>query len=109
MAGLGTATLPGARGLYIPLKGSSGIIGVIGVKAGDPTRFQHPEEMHLLEIFINQMALAIERAALTETGARITAMPAPVQDKGADGSEDVDELEQTEARVAQNDEDPLCG
>jgi len=65
-AGAGTATLPGAKAIYMPLRGTGGIIGVIGVLASQPKRFLHPEEMHLLETFVNQIALAVERALLSE-------------------------------------------
>jgi len=65
VAGAGTSTLPGARAIYLPLRGSSKIIGVIGVRANDAGKFIHPEEMHLLELFVNQIGLAIERALLT--------------------------------------------
>jgi two-component system sensor histidine kinase KdpD len=66
MAGVGTSTLPGARAIYLPLRGSSKIIGVIGVRSADSAKFLPPEELHLLEIFVNQIALAIERATLAE-------------------------------------------
>ncbi len=64
-AGAGTSTLPGAKAIYLPLRGSTGSIGVIGVMCSEPKRFQNPEEMHLLETFVNQTALAIERAMLS--------------------------------------------
>src|SRR5690606_29192892 len=35
-AGLGTDTLPSAKALYIPLLGSAGVVGVIGVMPHDP-------------------------------------------------------------------------
>lgn len=66
IAGAGTSTLPGAQAIYLPLRGSSGSIGVIGVLGADPKRLLHPEEMHLLETFVNQTALAVERALLSE-------------------------------------------
>jgi two-component system, OmpR family, sensor histidine kinase KdpD len=66
LAGLGTATLPGAAALYVPLIGSRGAAGVLGVKPGEPHAFTSPEQLHLLETFANQTALAIERAALAD-------------------------------------------
>jgi two-component system sensor histidine kinase KdpD len=65
IAGMGTSTLPGAKALYIPLKGSQGAIGVIGIRPKIPEKFLDPEEMHLMETFVNQMALALERANLS--------------------------------------------
>src|SRR5262245_48357828 len=35
-AGLGTSTLPGASALYVPLLGSAGPVGVLGVRPADP-------------------------------------------------------------------------
>jgi two-component system sensor histidine kinase KdpD len=66
MAGLGTETLPGAKALYLPLIASQGIVGVLGVKPSDTHAFADPEQLHLLETFANQAALAIERAQLAE-------------------------------------------
>jgi two-component system sensor histidine kinase KdpD len=66
LAGLGTSTLPGAAALYVPLVGSRGAVGVLGVKPADPHAFDSPEQLHLLETFANQTALAIERAVLAE-------------------------------------------
>jgi two-component system sensor histidine kinase KdpD len=66
MAGVGTSTLPGARAIYLPLRSPTKAIGVIGVLSSDKSKFLHPEELHLLEIFVGQIALAIERATVTE-------------------------------------------
>jgi two-component system sensor histidine kinase KdpD len=66
MAGLGTTTLPGAKALYLPLVGSRGAVGVMGVRPPDSRTFEAPEQLHLLETFASQTALAIERAILAE-------------------------------------------
>ena len=66
MAGQGSATLPGAGALYLPLVASRGTIGVLGVQPTDPHAFTAPEPLHLLETFAAQVALAIERAVLAE-------------------------------------------
>jgi two-component system, OmpR family, sensor histidine kinase KdpD len=66
LAGLGTSTLPGAAALYVPLIGSRGAAGVLGVKPSEPHAFDSPEQLHLLETFANQTALAIERATLAD-------------------------------------------
>lgn len=64
IAGLGTATLAGAKALYIPLVASRGTIGVLGVRPAEPRFLEAPEQLHQLETFANQTALALERAQL---------------------------------------------
>ncbi len=66
MAGLGSATLPGARALYLPLVASRGTVGVVGVRPTTPQVLAAPESLHLLETFAAQTALAIERATLAD-------------------------------------------
>jgi len=66
VAGQGTDTLPGATGLYVPLVGSRGTVGVLGLRPDDPRSLQAPEQLHQLETFASQTALAIERARLAE-------------------------------------------
>jgi two-component system, OmpR family, sensor histidine kinase KdpD len=63
-AGATTATLSGARALYVPLVASHGVIGVIGVLPHSYERFSVPDEIHLFETLVNQTALAVERALL---------------------------------------------
>ena len=70
LAGLGTATLPGARALYLPLVGSRGAVGVLGMSPADAHALESPEQLHQLETFANQMALAIERAQASEDAQR---------------------------------------
>jgi two-component system sensor histidine kinase KdpD len=65
-AGLGTATLPGASALYVPQLGSTGAVGVLGVRPADRHAFDAPERLHQLETFAAQTALALERARLAE-------------------------------------------
>lgn len=65
-AGLGTDTLPGAKALYIPLKGSRGPLGVMAVKPEGAPHWVEPDQRHLLEAFANQTALALERTLLSE-------------------------------------------
>ncbi len=65
-AGLGTDTLPGASALYLPLVASSGAIGVVAVRPKDPVLLLDPEQLHLLESLVNQVALAIERTRLSD-------------------------------------------
>jgi two-component system sensor histidine kinase KdpD len=65
-AGLGTQTLPGSQGIYLPLRTPQGKTGVVGVYPTQPKNVPSPDQMHLLETFVNQTALAIERARLSE-------------------------------------------
>ncbi len=66
-AGLGTHTLPGAKGLYLPLKGSPGMLGVLAVIPRDPARFAtDAEQPRILETLAGQVAAALERAELAE-------------------------------------------
>lgn len=69
-AGRGTATLPGAEGLYLPLPGSTGTVGVLGLKRAASQGPISPEQLHLLEAFAEQTAAAVERAHLAEEAAR---------------------------------------
>ena len=63
-AGLGTTTLPGASALHVPLIGSSGPVGVLGLRPTDRHAMDEPERLHQLETFASQTALALERANL---------------------------------------------
>lgn len=65
-AGLGTDTLPAATGLYLPLRVSDRVVGVLGVVPADPRRFQEPAQRELLEAFADQLALALERMTLEQ-------------------------------------------
>ncbi|MGO8756374.1 MAG: DUF4118 domain-containing protein [Gallionellaceae bacterium] len=65
MAGMGTDTLPGGEVVYLPLKASSGMIGVLALLPLNPARLALPEQQRLLETFVSQIALALERARLS--------------------------------------------
>ncbi len=65
-AGLGTDTLPGARGLYLPLVATRGAVGVMGLVPRDPNRFRDVEQRRLLDALAGQLAMAMERALLVE-------------------------------------------
>jgi two-component system, OmpR family, sensor histidine kinase KdpD len=65
-AGLGTTTLPGASALYVPLLGSTGPVGVLGLRPPDRHAMDEPERLHQLETFAAQTALALERARLAD-------------------------------------------
>jgi len=63
-AGLGTDTLSGATGLYLPLAGGERALGVLAVLPGNPRRVTLPEQYRLLETFAAQIGLALQRADL---------------------------------------------
>jgi two-component system sensor histidine kinase KdpD len=65
-AGKSTDTLSGSKGLYVPLLGSRGIVGILGVFAEDDRQFRDPENYHILDLFVKQTALAVEGALLAE-------------------------------------------
>jgi two-component system sensor histidine kinase KdpD len=65
-AGRGTDTLPGAKALYLPLITSSRTVGVLGILPKDSAGIFDQEQIHILESFANQTAMAIERALLSE-------------------------------------------
>jgi two-component system, OmpR family, sensor histidine kinase KdpD len=62
-AGVGTSTLPGSEGMYLPLSTSKGTIGVLGVMPFSAAESVDIEQLHLLEAFAGLIALALERAA----------------------------------------------
>ena len=63
-AGSGTDTLPGSNGMYLPFAGAEKIVGVLGVFLIHEKQFIDPEQLHILEMFVNQTALAVEGAQL---------------------------------------------
>jgi two-component system sensor histidine kinase KdpD len=71
-AGLGTNTLPSAEGIYLPLSGSGRTVGVLGLKPRQAARLLNPEQVHLLETFASQTALALERAGLATEAEQAT-------------------------------------
>jgi two-component system, OmpR family, sensor histidine kinase KdpD len=60
MAGLGTQTLQDNKAIFIPLLGTKGAVGVLRVLPRDPERLLIPDQLHLLEAFANQAAMALE-------------------------------------------------
>ena len=66
LAGRGTDTLPDASMHYQPLKTTRGVIGVLGVKPASPNSYMSPDQRRTLDAFVNQVALAIEGARLSE-------------------------------------------
>jgi len=66
-AGKGTDTLPGSSGMYLPFTGAEKTVGVLGVFPAQDKQFVDPEQLHILEMFVNQTALAVEGAQLAAT------------------------------------------
>jgi two-component system sensor histidine kinase KdpD len=65
-AGRGTDTLPGTDALYLPLLASGAPVGALGVKPHHPERLFIPEQLHLLEAFAHQTALAVSADKLLQ-------------------------------------------
>ncbi len=63
-AGKGTDTLPGSNGMYLPFLGAEKPVGVLGIFPAEGNQLVDPEQVHLLEMFVNQTALAVEGAQL---------------------------------------------
>ena len=63
-AGKGTDTLPGSSGMYLSFTGAEKTVGVLGVFPTQEKQFVDPEQLHILEMFVNQTALAVEGAQL---------------------------------------------
>src|SRR5690606_1953349 len=61
LAGAGTDTLPNGTALFVPLIGSQGTVGALGVLALEATRFEDPEQVRLLETCASLVALSLER------------------------------------------------
>ncbi|HWA41452.1 MAG TPA: sensor histidine kinase KdpD [Gemmatimonadales bacterium] len=69
-AGLGTATLPESKLLWVPLRAAGRPVGVLGVRPSDRVRFRDPGLRLMLESFADQTASALERARLADQGRR---------------------------------------
>jgi len=65
-AGAGTDNVPGAQMRFEPLQSSRGVVGVVGMRPAEPHAFDAPEQEHLLETFVSQVAVAVDRALLAE-------------------------------------------
>jgi two-component system sensor histidine kinase KdpD len=66
VAGYDTDTLHGSRLRYIPLTGSVGVLGILGVKPAETDGIITHEQERILTAFANQMALALERVRFTK-------------------------------------------
>ncbi|MEQ1894650.1 MAG: DUF4118 domain-containing protein, partial [Planctomycetota bacterium] len=74
LAGHGTDTLPGSEALFIPLVGSGGHLGAFGLALANRREPPTPAQWQIVETFVAQTALALERALLVEraAAARVT-------------------------------------
>jgi two-component system sensor histidine kinase KdpD len=69
-AGHSTDTLPGSECMYLPLTGTERTRGVLAAALGRRHEPPSPAQRQLLETFVAQTALALERALLAETAAQ---------------------------------------
>jgi two-component system sensor histidine kinase KdpD len=70
-AGAGTDTLPMARGLFLPLRGSRERVGMLALFAGsEAPRWDDPDERQLLHTIAGLVGSAIERTQLSEEARR---------------------------------------
>jgi two-component system sensor histidine kinase KdpD len=65
-AGLGTDTLPGASAVWVPLRGTQSVLGVVGVRPDPALLPLRPDQVDLLEALTQQAASGLERARLAE-------------------------------------------
>ncbi len=65
-AGLGTDTLPGASAVWVPLRGTQAVLGVVGVRPDPDLLPLRPDQVDLLEALMRQAASGLERARLAE-------------------------------------------
>ncbi len=65
-AGIGTNTMPSARGYYVPLLGSEGLIGVLGFVPRASDQATASDHWDFLDTFASLAAGALERALISE-------------------------------------------
>ena len=63
-AGRGSDTLPGAKRLFLPLRTTRGVVGVLGLDRETPGILLTPDTRRLLDALMDLAALAIERIHL---------------------------------------------
>jgi two-component system sensor histidine kinase KdpD len=63
-AGLGTDTLPGSTALYVPLQGTEGVLGTLGVRPHPSLLPLAPDQVDLVETLARQAAAGLERVRL---------------------------------------------
>ena len=65
-AGRSTETLPAVEGLYLPLIGGTRTLGVLAIALGKRKEPLTASQGQILDVFVKQAALALERALLAE-------------------------------------------
>ncbi len=70
-AGQGTDTLPEVKGIYLPLRASRHVIGVLRLETPNPDHPMAAERLRLLEALGGQVALAIERENLRKQAHKV--------------------------------------
>lgn len=65
-AGSGTPQFPSDPARYLPLRGSHTTIGVLVIEAAGTAKALSPEQQGLLEVIADQLALALERARMSQ-------------------------------------------
>ncbi len=64
-AGLGTTTMPSAAGYFVPLRGSAGTFGVLGLIPHTQGHVLSPEEKDMVDTFGALAAAALERVTIS--------------------------------------------
>ncbi len=75
-AGAGTDTLPAATMRYTPLKVAGRSLGVVGVRAATEEWIEAPDQRRLLEAFVSQAAVAVERVRLADQANQVEVLSA---------------------------------
>ncbi len=60
ITGLGTGSSPTSENHYVPIRAADSTLGVLVLRPSDRNRFQHPEQLNLLESLVKQVALSLE-------------------------------------------------
>jgi two-component system sensor histidine kinase KdpD len=71
-AGHGTGTLPASAMLYVPLKASMRVRGVVALALSNSQRLNVPEQRRLLDTFASLLAIALERIHYVDVAQRTT-------------------------------------
>jgi two-component system, OmpR family, sensor histidine kinase KdpD len=75
-AGIGTETLGSAELLYLPLTTSACFLGVLGIKLENMADYRSPHSRRLLDAFVTQISLAMERVHLAEQAEQVQILQA---------------------------------
>lgn len=94
LAGAGSDTLSGAKGLYLPLTGRRSTVGVLGLRAEAGGDGASPDALELLETFASEIGGALESTRLSEAigRAEVRAEGQAIERAAAAGTRLVDAL-----------------